>query len=155
MAWGALIMRAWGNLPDVAFGLFLAALALFGLYATFGLSIGTASDMGPGYVPRALEWAVLASGIGFVVKGLLARYTPMPSFAWRPLLAILAAVAVFALTFQSLGLIIAVIAAIVIAGLAQRPIRPHVLLPFGAVVAAFSALLFVWGLGLPLKLWPW
>jgi putative tricarboxylic transport membrane protein len=155
MPWGALIMRARGNLPDLAFGLFLVALALFGLYATLGLSIGTASDMGPGYVPRALEWAILASGIGFVVKGLLAGFTPMPSFAWRPLLAILAAVAVFALSFQSLGLMIAVIAAIVIAGLAQPPIRMHVLLPFGAVVAAFSALLFIWGLGLPLKLWPW
>src|SRR5262245_50205403 len=129
---GALAMRARGNLPDLAFGLFLAALALFGLYATLGLNIGTASDMGPGYVPRALQWAILASGIGFVVKGLLAGFTPMPRFAWRALLAILTAVAAFALCFQSLGLIIAVIAAIVIAGSAQRPVRPHVLIAFGA-----------------------
>jgi Tripartite tricarboxylate transporter TctB family len=155
MQWGAFVMRARGNLPDLAFGLFLVALALFGLYGTRSLSIGTASDMGPGYVPRALEWAILASGIGFVVKGLLAGFAPMPSFAWRPLLTILAAVAVFALCFQWLGLFIAVVAAIVIAGMAQRPIQPHVLLPFGAVVAALSALLFVRGLGLPLKLWPW
>ena len=148
-------MRVRGNLPDLAFGLFLVALSLFGFYATRNLSIGTASDMGPGYVPRALEWVVLASGIGFVVKGLLVGFRPMPSFAWRPLLTILAAVAVFALCFQLLGLIIAVMAAILIAGLAQSPIKPHVLLPFGALVAAFSALLFVRALGLPLKLWPW
>ena len=148
-------MRTRGNLPDLAFGLFLVALGLFGFYATRNLSIGTASDMGPGFVPRALEWAILVSGVGYVAKGILAGFGPMPSFAWRPLLTILAAVAVFALCFQSLGLIIAVIASIVVAGLAQRPIQPHVLLPFGAVVAAFAALLFVSGLGLPLKLWPW
>ena len=152
---GALVMRARGSLPDLAFGLFLLALALLGFYATRNLSAGTASDMGAGYVPRALEWALLASGVGYVVKGMLAGFNPMPSFAWRPLLTILAAVAVFALCFQSLGLIIAVIAAILIAGLAQRPVQPHVLLPFGVAVAAFSGLLFVWGLGLPLKLWPW
>jgi hypothetical protein len=148
-------MRARGNLPDLAFGLFLVALALFGFYATRRLSIGTASDMGPGYVPRVLEWAILASGIGYVIKGLQVGYVPMPSFAWRPLLTILAAVAVFALCFQSMGLIIAVMAAILIAGLAQSPIKLPVLLPFGALVAAFSALLFVRALGLPLKLWPW
>jgi hypothetical protein len=148
-------MRARGNLPDVAFGLFLVALALLGLYATFSLNLGTASDMGPGYVPRALQWIILASGIGFIVKGMLAGFNPMPGFAWRPLLSILAAVAVFALCFQSLGLIVAVVAAILIAGLAQRPVQLHVLLPFGAVVAAFSAFLFVRALGLPLKLWPW
>jgi hypothetical protein len=148
-------MRARGNLPDLAFGVFLLGLGLFGLYATRNLSIGTASDMGPGYVPRALDWVVVASGIGYVVKGLLAAPTPMPAFAWRPLLAILAAVAVFALCFQSLGLIVAVMASILIAGLAQRPIQPLVLLLFGAAVAAFAALLFVWGLRLPLKLWPW
>jgi hypothetical protein len=148
-------MRARGNIPDLAFGVFLLGLGLFGFYATRNLSIGTASDMGPGYVPRALEWVILAFGIGFVAKGLLAAFKPMPAFAWRPLLTILAAVAVFALCFQSLGLIVAVIGAILVAGLAQRPIQPHVLLPFGAAVAAFAALLFVWGLKLPLKLWPW
>jgi Tripartite tricarboxylate transporter TctB family len=148
-------MRARGDVPELAFGLFLVALALFGLYATQGLSVGTASDMGPGYVPRALILTILVSGLAFVAKGFLASAMPLPAFAWRPLLAILAAVAVFAVCFEWLGLIVAVVAAILVAGIAARPTQPHVLLPFGAGVAAFSALLFVKGLGLPLKLWPW
>ena len=148
-------MRTRGDVPDLAFGLFLVALALFGFYATQGLSVGTASDMGPGYVPRALIWTILVSGLAFAVKGYLASLMPLPVFAWRPLLAILTAVAVFALCFEWLGLVVAVVAAILVAGMAARPAQPHVLLPFGAGVAAFSALLFVKGLGLPLKLWPW
>jgi Tripartite tricarboxylate transporter TctB family len=148
-------MRARGDVPEMAFGLFLVALALFGFYATQGLSVGTASDMGPGYVPRALIWSILVSGVAFVAKGFLASHMPLPAFAWRPLLAILLAVTVFALCFEWLGLIVAVMAAILVAGAACRPVQPHVVLPFGAGVAAFSALLFVKGLGLPLKLWPW
>jgi hypothetical protein len=148
-------MRTRGDVPELAFGLFLVALALFGFYATQALSVGTASDMGPGYVPRALIWTILVSGLAFAVKGYLASLMPLPVFAWRPLLAILTAVAVFALCFEWLGLVVAVVAAILVAGMAARPAQPHVLLPFGAGVAAFSALLFVKGLGLPLKLWPW
>jgi putative tricarboxylic transport membrane protein len=148
-------MRARGNLPDLGFGLFLLGLALLAFYMTQNLNVGTSADMGPGYVPRTLGGIILVCGIGYVAKGLLSAFAPMPEVSWRPLLAILAAVAVFALSFQTAGLIVAVVGAIVVAGMAQRPMQLHVLVPFGAAVAAFSAALFVKGLGLPLKLWPW
>src|SRR5262245_39316530 len=131
-------MRSRGDLPDLGFGLFLVALASFGFYATHGLNVGTAADMGPGYVPRALAGIILVSGVGYVAKGLLSDFAPVPEVSWRPLLAILAAVAVFALCFQTAGLIIAVVAGIVVAGAAERPVQLHVLLPFGAAVAALS-----------------
>ena len=148
-------MRQRGDMPDIAFGSFLVALALAAFYTTRTLETGTASDMGSGFVPRALAGTLLAFGVGYAAKGLFAGHNPLPAYAWRPLAAISAAVAVFALCFQHLGLIVAVIAAIAVAGMAARPARLLVLVPFGAGVAAFSALLFVKGLGLPLRLWPW
>jgi Tripartite tricarboxylate transporter TctB family len=148
-------MRSRGDLPDLGFGLFLVALAAFGFYATQNLNAGTAGDMGPGYVPRALAGIIMLAGIGYTAKGLLSGFVPIAEAPWRPLVAILASVAAFALSLQTAGLVVAVVASIVVAGAAQRPFRPHVLLPFGAAVAAFSALLFVKGLGLPFKLWPW
>src|SRR5262245_9117939 len=146
-------MRSRGDLPDLGFGLFLVALAAFGFYAMQNLNAGTASDMGPGYVPRALAGILLVAGIGYVAKGLLAGFVPIAEVPWRPLIAILASVAVFAVSLQSAGLVAAVVASIVVAGAAQRPFRPHVLLPFGAAVSAFSALLFVKGLGMTFKIW--
>ena len=148
-------MRQRGDMPDIAFGVFLVALALVAFYATRTLETGTAADMGSGFVPRALAGTLLTFGIGYTAKGLIISGQPLAAYAWRPLMAILGAVAVFALCFQHLGLIVAVIAAIAVAGMAARPARLHTLLPFGAGVAAFSALLFVKGLGLPLRLWPW
>ena len=148
-------MRQRGDMPDIAFGSFLVGLALVAFYTTRTLETGTASDMGSGFVPRALAGTLLAFGVGYTLKGLIASRQTLAAYAWRPLIAILAAVAVFALCFQHLGLIIAVIAAIAVAGMAAQPANLLVLLPFGVGVAAFSALLFVMGLGLPLRLWPW
>ena len=42
------------DVKELAFGLFLIALALVVFGATGSLNIGTAADMGPGFVPRAL-----------------------------------------------------------------------------------------------------
>jgi Tripartite tricarboxylate transporter TctB family len=149
------MMRQRGDSPDLAFGAFLTALSAGAFYATRTLEMGTAADMGSGFVPRVLAGIILAGGVGYLAKGLLARRQSLPDFAWRPLWAILGSVAVFALCFQHLGLIVAVVAAIGVAGMAVSPVPWLMLLTFGAGIAAFCAVLFVKALGLPLKLWPW
>jgi Tripartite tricarboxylate transporter TctB family len=142
------------DVKDVAFGLFLIALALVAFAATARLSVGTAADMGPGFVPRALAWVILGFGTAFCVTGTLKAPEPLPVPAWRPLIAILAAIAVFAVLFSTLGLIAACVGSVLAAGAATAPVRWGRLLLFGPALAAFSALLFVKGLGLPFQLWP-
>lgn len=146
------------DVKDVAFGLFLIALALVAFAATARLSVGNAADMGPGFVPRALAWVILGFGAAFCVTGALAgtlrAAEPLPAPAWRPLIAILAAIAVFAMLFSTLGLIAACMGSVLVAGAATRPVRWGRLVLLGPALAAFSALLFVKGLGLPFQLWP-
>jgi putative tricarboxylic transport membrane protein len=141
------------DFKDFAFGTFLIALALIAFGATGSLTIGTAADMGPGFVPRALAWIILAFGVTFLVTSLLKAREPIPAPAWRPLAAILASIALFAVLFAKLGLIVACVGAVVVAGAATSPVRWLQLVAFGVVIAAFSALLFVKGLGLPFRLW--
>ena len=141
------------DFKDFAFGTFLIALALIAFGATGSLTIGTAADMGPGFVPRALAWIILAFGVTFLVSGFAKARAPIPAPAWRPLAAILASIALFAVLFAKLGLIVACVSAVVVAGAATSPVRWLQLVAFGVVIAAFSALLFVKGLGLPFKLW--
>jgi hypothetical protein len=142
------------DFKDLAFALFLIALALIAFGATGSLAVGTASDMGPGFVPRALAWIILGFGVGFLVTGFAKARAPIPLPAWRPLAAILASIALFAVLFAKLGLIAACVGAVVVAGTATSPVRWLQILAFGVAIAAFSALLFVKGLGLPFKLWP-
>ena len=142
------------DFKDFAFGTFLIALALIAFGATGSLAIGTTADMGPGFVPRALAWIILGFGVTFLITGLAKARAPIPAPAWRPLAAILASIALFAVLFAKLGLIVACVGAVVVAGAATSPVRWLQLVAFGVVIAAFSALLFVKGLGLPFKLWP-
>jgi hypothetical protein len=143
------------DVKEVAFGLFLIALALVAFAATARLSVGTAADMGPGYVPRMLAWVILGFGVVLSITGLLKAATePLPVPAWRPMLAILAAIGVFAALFATLGLVAACVGSVLVAGAATAPVRWGRLMLLGPALAAFSGLLFVKGLGLPLQLWP-
>ena len=142
------------DVRELAFGLFLIVLASVAFVSTRTLSIGTAADMGPGFVPRALAWIILGFGLAFYVSSLLKAPEPLPAVAWRPLAAILVSIALFAVLFLHLGLIAACIGAVLVAGTATKPVPWRQLLLFGPVLAAFSALLFVKGLGLPFKVWP-
>jgi hypothetical protein len=142
------------DVKELAFGLFLIALALVAFGSTSALNVGTAADMGPGFVPRALAWIILVFGVSFCVTGVLKRGEALPDVAWRPLLTILASIAVFAVLFSTLGLIAACIGCVLVAGTATSPVRWNRLLLFGPILAAFSALLFVKALGLPFRLWP-
>jgi AcrR family transcriptional regulator len=143
------------DIKELAFGLFLIALALVAFAATARLNVGTAADMGPGYVPRTLAWVILGFGAAFCITGVLkAAPEPMPPPAWRPMLAILGAIGVFAALFATLGLVAACVGSVLVAGAATGPVPWGRLLLLGPALAAFSGLLFVKGLGLPLLLWP-
>lgn len=143
------------DVKGLAFGLFLIALAVVAFGSTGTLSVGTPADMGPGFVPRALAWIILSFGAAFCVASLLKRaQEPPPELAWRPLLAILASIALFAVLFSALGLVAACIGCVLAAGTATSPVRWGRLFLFGPVLAAFSTLLFVKALGLPFKIWP-
>jgi hypothetical protein len=142
------------DVKDFAFGLFLIALALVTFGATSALAVGTAGDMGPGFVPRALAWGILGFGAAFLVTSLVKTPEPVSLPAWRPLVMILASIALFAVLFSTLGLIIACIGAVLVAGAATAPVHWRALALCGVAIAALSAVLFVKGLGLPFKLWP-
>ena len=142
------------DVKDAAFGLFLIALALIAFGATRSLAVGSAGDMGPGFVPRALAWTILGFGVLFLVTAFIKAPEAVPAPAWRPLTLILASIATFAVLFSTLGLIAACIGAVLVAGAATAPICWLELATCALVIAAFSALLFVKALGLPFKLWP-
>ena len=87
---------------DLLFGLFLIAVAGIALAATRTLSGGTAADMGPGYMPRAIAIMLLAFGLWFSIRGLRRPFVGIAPVRLQPLLAITASVAVFALTSHAL-----------------------------------------------------
>ena len=123
---------------DVLFGLFLIAVAAIALAATRTLSGGTAADMGPGYMPRAIR----------------RPFVGIAPVRLQPVLAITASVAVFALSATRFGLALSSFAAILIASLATREARPIETVLFAVGLTAAAVLLFVKALALPVPIWP-
>ncbi|CAA0085485.1 Uncharacterised protein [Starkeya nomas] len=141
--------------PDLLFGLFLIAVAAGTFAATWRLAGGSAADMGPGYMPRAIALALLGFGLFFAGRGLLRGHAGIPRVQLRPILGVGASVGAFALLIEGAGLAAASLAAILIAACASRESRFLEVIPFGLVITAGAVLLFVKALALPVAIWPW
>src|SRR5262245_34293631 len=92
------------NVPDLAFAAFLIALGALAFVLAGELSVGTAAAMGPGYVPRGLALIIMVYGASLGVRALFSGSLALPEVAWRPLVLISAAVAVFAVLLPPMGL---------------------------------------------------
>ena len=135
-------------------GLFVVVLGIGCLLAVGDLEIGTAEEMGPGYVPRALAWFLLVGGIGMSVAALRGAGTPLPRFGWRPVMLISLSVASFGALIDKFGIVVAVVVSTVIASLASHISRRHETPLLCIGLAALAALAFVKGLGLAIPIWP-
>lgn len=144
---------------DLLLGLFLVAVAAGALVATRNLNVGHAADMGAGYMPRVVSLALLGFGLFFCARslwraGAALAVLPIEPVQLRPLLAVLGAVGIFALTAEKLGLAIASLVTVVLASFATREGRLLETVPFALVLSGAAVLLFIKVLALPVPVWP-
>ncbi|MBM4314485.1 MAG: tripartite tricarboxylate transporter TctB family protein [Deltaproteobacteria bacterium] len=148
------MLKSRGDIPGIAFGGFLIFLAIVALTETWNLATGTAEDMGPGYVPRALSFIIMAFGLVIAGRSLIAGRRPLPAIKLRPILSVLLSLAVFALLLPRGGLALATLATMACSTFATADFKWRESLIFAVIITAFTVLLFVYGLGLPLSVWP-
>lgn len=142
------------NQQDFAAGLFLIAFGLLARYLASDLSMGRLVRMGPGYLPTVLSWILVGLGILIALRGFVTDGPKLESWAFRPLIAICAALIAFGLLLQHAGLVAAIVATTLISSFAARGASLISMLLLGIGLAAGSTALFLWGLGLPLNIWP-
>lgn len=142
------------NWPDLLFGLFLCVVTAVVLVATRKLCFGSPADMGPGFMPRVLSIGAAGFGLVFALRSLAIGAEAVEAPKLRPILGILAAVAVFALLAAKAGLAIAAFATVVVAGLASRETRLRETTIFAVALAAGAVILFILLLDLPVPVWP-
>jgi hypothetical protein len=143
------------NVPDLAFAAFLVALGALGFALAGELSMGSAAAMGPGYVPRGLSIVIMVYGAVLGLRALFAGRVPFPAIAWRPLILVFAAVALYALLLPRIGLAITSLAVVLCAGFAAYDARLRENAVLAVALAVFAVLLFTSVLGLPIRVWPW
>ena len=138
---------------------FLAGL----LFMTFGLAtlvigwsypLGTVSRMGPGYFPRILALLLLGLGALLSLRGFRPTEDPLAGWCWKPLAIVLLGAGIFGLTGQWLGVVGASLALVFVSSLASAEFRWKEALISSAIQAVAAATIFVYGLGVPLPVWP-
>lgn len=112
--------------------------------------LGTASSMGPGYLPRLVSILLILVGLATAARGLLGAERTMDRLAMKPLVSIILAMLSFALLVRGAGLIPAVIATVWLGAMGSTRLTPGPTLLLSVLLAVFSWAVFSWGLGLPL-----
>jgi len=135
-------------------GVMFIAFAAVALYVSRNYSLGTAVRMGPGYFPLLLGGVLALVGAILVVRSLLIAGDPIGHVRVLPLVVVVVAVVLFGVLLPKLGLAVTLPLVIAVAALASVQSRRWEVLILALVLTVFSALVFVYGLRLPIPLWP-
>ena len=142
------------NAKDIAFGLLLLVIAAGALYINQGYETGTASRMGPGYMPMLVFGLIGLFGIGMLITGFRSGPDPLENWAWRELGLILSAMTAFGAFLSTLGLGLCVIISVMISSFADRSQTLKGALGLTATLVALCWLIFNRGLKLDIPFLP-
>ena len=135
-------------------GVMFIAFAGVALLAARGYSLGAAGKMDPGYFPVLLGSVLAFIGLVLVARSFVIDGEAIARIHIAPLAIIAVAVVLFGLLLQPLGLVLSLALVTIIAAFASRESKPLEVAALTCVLAAFAAGVFVYGLRLPLPLWP-
>jgi hypothetical protein len=135
-------------------GVGLIVLALVAWWASRELPGQQGFAFGPGTAPRLFMTLLGINGAIIALMGLLVDGPPIEKWAFRGPLFVLGAVLLFSTTIRSMGLIISTFLLVVVSAAGTREVRWIEAAIWGAVLAAFCAILFPYVLNLPMQLWP-
>ena len=136
--------------------LFLCIGAAFAI-GSLDYSFGNSARPGPAYFPFGLGVLMVILG-GMVLFGALTKETPdgdpVGAFAWRPLVIILVAVALFGFLLPRLGMLITLPLLVILSALASEEFTIKDALLNATVLTVMSWAVFSKGLGLTIPLLP-
>jgi putative tricarboxylic transport membrane protein len=131
----------------IAFGLGFALIAQ-------NYQMGTSVRMGPAYFPTMLGGILAVLGLAIFVKSFATTGSPVPKFYFKPLILVVAATVVFGLLLKPLGLVLSLAVLVGVGAFGGLEFRWKEVVILFVVLAIFSVLVFVKGLGLPIPVWP-
>ena len=144
---------------DLLAGLMFIVIGVVFFVGAYNYQMGTAARMGPGYFPRILGGVMAVLGVIVAGIGLKnqAQWAATDGIGWtrKPVIILTAAVVLFGATLPSLGMVIAIILLTIISGIAAHDKNYRELAIITVIMCLFCAAVFVWGLKLQMKLFPW
>lgn len=135
-------------------GVMFCGFAVVAIIAARGYSLGSAGKMGPGYFPLLLAGLLAALGLTLISRSIVLSGEALSRLHIFPLTVMAAAVCLFGVLIEPLGLVFSLATVIVMSAFAGAQFRLVETLALAAALIAFSVGVFVYVLGLPLNVWP-
>lgn len=136
--------------------MFVAVGVVFAVGAT-NYSLGTSAHPGPGYFPLLLSVIMAILGGIVLFKSLTIEAEggdPIGAIAWRPLLVIVSAIAMFGFALPRLGMIVTIPLLIALTSAAGDEFHWKGVVLSAIVLTAGSWAIFILGLKLVIPMWP-
>ena len=142
---------------DLYAGIMFIALGTGFALGALKYPMGTAVRMGPAYFPSILGWITAILGVIIAIRGFTTPDEPPRETQWKPMLWIHASAIIFGLLVDPLkmGFVAAVVVSVIACayGGYEFKWKEAIIESIVLVVVCWAA--FVYGLGLPFRLFPW
>jgi len=137
----------WAGLMFIGFGLAFALIAQ-------NYQMGTSVRMGPAYFPTVLGGILAVIGLAILIESFALEGPKVAKFYFKPLVLLVAAIVLFGILLKPLGLVLASAVLVAVGAFGGVDFRWKEVVILIVVLAIFSVLVFVKGLGLPIPIWP-
>ena len=144
---------------DLLAGIMFIVIGVVFAVGAYNYQMGTAARMGPGFFPRILGFTM--AGLGVIIAGIglknqaAAAASEGIGWTWKPVIIVTAAVILFGFTLPTLGMIVAITILTILSGIAAHDKNYRELVFITVIMCIFCAGVFIWGLKLQMKLFPW
>jgi len=140
---------------DLATALLFAAVGALGLWVGRDYPMGSPVRLGTGVFPYILCWCLIGTGAIIALKAILRGGITLTPWAWRPVLMIVLATSSFALLIDRIGLVLTMVVCMTLTALGTHETRWKEFAGFTVLMILIALGLFIWGLGMPIKVLPW
>jgi len=138
---------------DTILGSFFIVVGVTAFLMALQYPIGTANRMGPGYFPVIVSALLGLTGAAILLRGRIGETNLVEAVRWKPLAIVTAAIVVFGLLIERLGLPLSVFVLLVLAGAASIKFAwDWRAAAAAAVFSAVCGVVFVRLLGLPIPM---
>jgi hypothetical protein len=140
---------------DFLSGLLLVAIGGIAFYMALNYPFGSSLRMGPGYFPRVLAGLLIAFGVWIGIRGLRSGEKVDGIWGWTPLALITLALVAFGWLMDRVGFVPSLVVLFFVACFAGHEFRIKEVIILTIAMIAFAWGVFIYGLGLPYRLFWW
>lgn len=140
---------------DLLCGFLFILLGAIGLYVSRDYAMGSPVRLGTGVFPRILCYGLITCGVIVMIKAFLSDGERLTAWSMRPVILITLGTVLFSLLIDRAGLMISMVVLMIcgaLAGQGHKWVQTGV---FMVIMLAIGYGLFIKGLGMPIKVFPW